>query len=410
MKILFLVKYFEPFDRGGSEWSTHDLAEILQSKGHEVTILTPNYGAKSIEVIDRITIIRFPFPIKLKNQKAPIAPYWTNNIFWFLYTGLIVALLSINGYQIIHVQNNEFLPAATIANLLFGKKTVATFRDYQALCNLGFCLWDSDKACNLKRLVSYDFKFFWDNYVQNKTTIKYYLLLTACLRAYFMQKIIYYCAKNIDHKVAVSKKVASIFEKNGIYDIKNINNVVLMNKPLKKKKHNTIVYVGKLSLGKGVDMLVDILPDLTRKLKSARLEIIGGGQLKNKLTKKKFDNLEIFGHLDHETVLGKIAQAKVVVVPSRWQEPLPRSVIESLLVGTPVVATNTGGIEEIMAGQRYGALVLKGDEKIFLNQIVKTFKKSEVISKKLDEDYQKLRTKFSEIPALEYEKLYKKDK
>ena len=61
MKILFLVKFYMPFDRGGSEWSTHDLAKLLTARGHKVTILTPNYGAKKEERLDGIAVKRFPF-------------------------------------------------------------------------------------------------------------------------------------------------------------------------------------------------------------------------------------------------------------------------------------------------------------------------------------------------------------
>ncbi len=59
MKILFLAKFYQPFDRGGSEWSTRDLAYLLTGNGHSVTVVTPNFGAKSKDTIDKINLYVF---------------------------------------------------------------------------------------------------------------------------------------------------------------------------------------------------------------------------------------------------------------------------------------------------------------------------------------------------------------
>ena len=138
MRILFLVKFYPPYDRGGSEWSTRDLAKLLTDEGVEVLILTPNYGQKSREKIDDISIHRIPFPIKLKNPKSKIAPFWTNNLLWFVYSSIYCVYFCIkNRIDIVHVHSNEFIPSALAAKTFLKKPTVVTFRDYQSLCSLG---------------------------------------------------------------------------------------------------------------------------------------------------------------------------------------------------------------------------------------------------------------------------------
>ncbi len=54
-------------------------------------------------------------------------------------------------------------------------------------------------------------------------------------------------------------------------------------------------------------------------------------------------------------------QADVVVVPSVWQEPLGRVALEGAAHGLPVVASRTGGLQEVVETGRTGLLVPPGD-------------------------------------------------
>src|SRR5262249_19191686 len=55
-----------------------------------------------------------------------------------------------------------------------------------------------------------------------------------------------------------------------------------------------------------------------------------------------------------------IRRASVAVVPSRWYENMPIAVLEAFAVGVPVVASNLGGLPELI-GDRLGALVPPDD-------------------------------------------------
>src|SRR3989344_210826 len=364
MKIIFLIKFYQPFDRGGSEWSTHDLAKLFTQKGHQVTILTPNYGTKSFEVIEKIQIHRFPFVKKLKDPKSPITPWWTNNIFWFIYTSLYISWFVFkNKPDIIHIHSNEFIPSGVLAGKLNKKPSVVTFRDYQALCNLGFCLWEKDKTCkNLGEYLRKDFNFFYQNYIYDKSPFKYFFLQMAAVHGWVMQKIVYFFAKQISTKVAVSQKVAKIFTANGLDHLRVINNPVIMSAKLSERTSTEIIYIGRLSKGKGVDMLLDAFLQICGKLRNVKLKIIGSGVLAKELERKIKEaglgsRIILTGQLNHDQVLEQIKKAALVVTPSIWPEPLPRSAIESLLSGIPVVATKRGGITEVVKNNRYGVLV-----------------------------------------------------
>lgn len=411
MKILFLVKFYQPFDRGGSEWSTHDLAQLLVKKGHQVTILTPNYGTKSNEIIEGIKVLRFPFIKKLKNPKAQLAPFWTNNIVWFVYTSFYCCFKSYKEkVDIIHIHSNEFIPAAVVTSLILKKPTVATFRDYQALCVLGFCLWQKDHVCGWQEFIKSDFSFFYQNYIKHKNPIKYLILLAAAIRARTTQKIIYFFATKIHYKIAVSDKVAKVFKANGIGKITTIHNPVIISTKVIDKSSNEIIYLGKFSKGKGVDLLFQSIPDVLKAIPQANFKLIGSGylekQLKADTIKMRLKNKVLFtGQVDHKKALSEIRKAALVVVPSIWPEPLPRTAIETILSGTPVVATDVGGLNEVIRDNVYGILC-EPNASSLKKAILKGFTVKNTLRKNISKDLAKLRKHFTEEVTAKYEKIY----
>jgi glycosyltransferase involved in cell wall biosynthesis len=59
----------------------------------------------------------------------------------------------------------------------------------------------------------------------------------------------------------------------------------------------------------------------------------------------------------------------VAVVPSVYEEPFGRTVIEGLATGRPVIASRTGGIPEILAGPLDRFLFEKGDAQALADQL-----------------------------------------
>ena len=410
MNILFLVKFYEPFDRGGSEWSTHDLAKLLTARGHKVTILTPNYGAKKEEMLDGIVVKRFSFLKKLKNPKSEITPWWTNNIFWFLYTSLICTLLvKREKFDVIHAHSNEFLPATVIAGALTQKVTVATFRDYQSICSFGFCLWQRQKACNLLKYLTGDFKFFYDNYILDKNIAKFFILYLAAVRSWFVTKIIYFFAGKIKHKVAVSQQLARIFRANGIKDMSVIHNVVIVN-TFSKKPKDEITYIGKFSKGKGVDILVELIPQIVEKFPHLKFEFVGSGVLEkflneNVKNQKLQDKVVFTGRVSHERAIQFAAESSLVVVPSIWPEPLPRSAIETILAGTPVVATDVGGIKEVIKNNVYGKLA-QPNKNSLRTALIRALAKRDNYRRNIAKDLKILKEHFSNQSVEKYIEIY----
>jgi glycosyltransferase involved in cell wall biosynthesis len=68
----------------------------------------------------------------------------------------------------------------------------------------------------------------------------------------------------------------------------------------------------------------------------------------------------VLGALPREEVLEVFAAADASILSSSW-ENFPHSVVESLSVGTPVIATEVGGVAEVVEDCVNGLLVPMGD-------------------------------------------------
>lgn len=77
-----------------------------------------------------------------------------------------------------------------------------------------------------------------------------------------------------------------------------------------------------------------------------------------------------------------IAMANILAQPSIGGEGLPRTVVEALAYGTPVIATDTGGSKEILDDKSCGAIVKSGDANELSNALLQAFKTPSMYSTK----------------------------
>jgi glycosyltransferase involved in cell wall biosynthesis len=120
-----------------------------------------------------------------------------------------------------------------------------------------------------------------------------------------------------------------------------------------------IGFIGRIVPAKGLEYLLNALPYLKEEFKSIKLLIIGEGSLVEKLKEKAkknniFDNILFTGvRRDIPEILASI---DIFVMPST-AEGLPNSLLEAMAMGKPVVATEVGGIPELIKNGRSGLLV-----------------------------------------------------
>jgi glycosyltransferase involved in cell wall biosynthesis len=119
-----------------------------------------------------------------------------------------------------------------------------------------------------------------------------------------------------------------------------------------------VVYVGRLSEEKGVDVLLEAL----ERSPALRADIVGDGPAREPLERLAAslgvqDRARFRGRLPAADVHDAMRAAAVVAVPSRWYENMPITVLEAFATGVPVVASALGGLPELIDDDRDGILV-----------------------------------------------------
>jgi len=131
-----------------------------------------------------------------------------------------------------------------------------------------------------------------------------------------------------------------------------------------------VLYAGRISRVKGVELLVSAFHKVAVEKPTARLVVVGAASLAaepgeaadyaDELRRLSVP-LDVIWLDARKNVLPLIQMADVAVAPSVWAEPFSRSVIEPLACGVPVIASRVGGNPEIATGWLDEYLVPPGD-------------------------------------------------
>lgn len=130
---------------------------------------------------------------------------------------------------------------------------------------------------------------------------------------------------------------------------------------LEQPNARKIICPGRIWAMKGQDILIKAIAILKPRYPDLSVQFAGGGgmrpfckDLSDKLGLAK--NCYFSGNIEHADMFREMSRAWVAVVPSR-SEAFSRAVIESMAVGTPVIASCVGGIPELLTDGREGFLV-----------------------------------------------------
>lgn len=416
-----MTEYYPPFGAGGAERTTALHAEILTRAGHSVTVITPNYGAPSREFANGVEVIRFPFHTLLSGPGKQVDTQSQSNPVYHL--GLARQILkALKGRQVtcIHAQNSHSLVGAYLAARWRSLPLISHIRDTAGICSLGaICLlepgvshppancsiWQhtqcylkrvlplwSPRISALRRIYSYASMLF--NYTDFRWRRRVYMRSNRIVFASNGLMKTYGHIRNFNvqgkHRVVYAPIVETLEEDEEDWE----ESLPLEVQEVKKKGGKIILYVGKVSPGKGAPVLFDSHRRLLVEMPMSYLVV--AGNINRRIWKYDGEKTILLGFVDQKRVSALFCACDIVVVPSTWPEPLGWATIEAGRYGKPVVATRVGGIPEAVEHGVTGLLVDKLDTQGF-KEAMQTLLSDEGLRQKMGQRAQeKVLQKFGE--------------
>ncbi len=123
---------------------------------------------------------------------------------------------------------------------------------------------------------------------------------------------------------------------------------------------NFALFVGRLAGEKGIDTLMEAWQ---KHQLPYPLKIVGDGPDADsvKLAAEKQSNIEWVGRVPNEQVYDWMGRAACLIFPSVGYESMPKTLIESMAVGTPVIGADVASIPEVVLDGQTGHVFTGGD-------------------------------------------------
>ena len=148
-----------------------------------------------------------------------------------------------------------------------------------------------------------------------------------------------------------------------------------------KKIQKQVVYLGRDSFEKGIDILKKIEPNIDGSVKYCT-------------------------SLEWHKAMEVLKSSQVLVLPSRI-ESVPQSILEAFYLKIPVIATNVGGVHELVSNNKTGLLVTPNNSKELLEKINYLLNDIELCNRLANNAHEFVMKNFSwEVLLPKYLKLY----
>ena len=163
--------------------------------------------------------------------------------------------------------------------------------------------------------------------------------------------------------------------------------------------HLICIAVGRLVAIKGFDILIQAAHILKKSSRNVHFLIVGDGESREMLANQiealgLNENVTLAGYQDHTAVISLVKSSDIFIMPSRY-EGTPIALLEAGSLGIPIIASNVGGIPELIQDQTDALLVPPDDPQALAHAVTRLMtdkKLAEMISINAVE---KIRTKFN---------------
>jgi glycosyltransferase involved in cell wall biosynthesis len=336
-KRVLLIHNFYQYP-GGEDTVFSAEKELLSGRGHEVMELTD-------------TNLRLNQMSSLRAAKNAV---WSNET-----ASKIERLIERNHPDIAHVHNTWMMISPSVYYSL--KKAnipvVQTLHNYRLLCPNALLFRDNKVCEDCMRFPIPIPGIFHKCY---RGSITQSAIIAAMLTYH---RVIHTWKNQIDFYIAISEFARKKFLQGGLQSDKLVVKPNFIEFPTQNHDYdrNYAFYAGRLSIEKGVRILVDAWKSHVPS--NILLRIAGEGperEMVIQLISQK-ENSEYLGYLGKESLRITIQKAKFVIVPSVCYETFSMSILEAFVSSTPVIASRIGALAELVRDGETGLLFNPGD-------------------------------------------------
>ena len=181
----------------------------------------------------------------------------------------------------------------------------------------------------------------------------------------------------VDAITVNSKEGYDYYTKMGfnVVQIPNAIDLNLIPKKSNKQFKNQLIFAGRLSKEKGIEILLEAASQLPNNY---HLLIAGSGPLEEKVRKLSDEktNLHYLGYQSKQNVLSLIRGSDLLIQPS-LEEGISSTLLEAMACGTCVLGSDIEGISEVIENNKTGLLVEPNNSDELLNKILYLLPKKE---------------------------------
>ncbi len=376
MKIGVFTNFYPPSERGGAELVAQRIADELAFRGHKVSVLTTRPFAGLHSLHPELTeahlerVFRF-FPFNLYHiSNASQYPFFLRILWhWIDLFGpfpktIVDTFLNREEVDVVLTHNLKGLGVSAAARLQrAGVRHIHTLHDVQLSVPSGVLFWGKEQG------------------VQNTGWIR--RVYEGCMKA---------AIGSPDLVISPSHFLADFYRARGFFLETEMR---VMPNPAPKPSDRMrrpqqvpqgplrFLFVGQLEIHKGIDVLLEAADAMTIPI---QLHLAGEGTQATRVDAHAKQNPIIFSHgfLPLEHIRRLLSQCDAVILPSICYENSPTILYESFQMGVPVIASNIGGIPELVTHNENGLLIEPGNVQSLVTAMNAFFTRREEFWKKAD--------------------------
>lgn len=386
-KIIICCNAYPPAFIGGAEFIAHNQAKVLSKQGYDVLVFAgmPDASKKQYSVskdtYEGIKVVRVCLhPKDYSSDFFSFTHKEVDNIF--------ESLLEKFSPDIVHFHNINGLSVGIIEIAAKKKiKTVMTLHDYWGICHKNTLIKKEGVICEKPGVCEECQAFISDNQWQKVPSIlrRDFITLQLSLVDEFISPS-FYLANRYEKELSLGKSIRVI--PNGI----DISKFKELTKCTSSKVRFT--YIGTLGRHKGIHIIIEAL-ELLKDINKIHFHFVGVGEQKKWLEKtvaerNLSEHVSIWGKVENANIGKVLEKTDVLVLPSIWPENQPVTITEAMAAQKPVIASNIGGIPELVDHGKTGYLFEPGNPKALVSQMNKFISNPSLIEKFGEKGFSKI--------------------